>query len=222
MQRPATRIWICAFASTWALLGCRDRLPQRPDLPESTHTVYVVRRTWHIDIGFSAAELQTPLASVRTQFPSAQYLEFGFGDRHYLMSSHHGPGALMAALWPGPGLILMTALRAPPQQAFGADNVIELQVTARQLQQIQQFIWHSMTAVPETARVDPVASGPYPGSVFYAALPRYSALHTCNTWAAESLQSAQLPIRSTGVEFAGQLWSQTRHLQRSEANGTDR
>lgn len=221
MQRRATRIWIFAFASTLAALGCSDR--PRPTLPEQgTHRVLVVRRSWHIDVGFSAAELLPPLASVLAEFPSAQYLEFGFGDRHYLMSPHHGPGTLLAALWPGPGLVLMTALRAPPQQAFGAGNVIELRVTGRQLQQIQQFIWQSMTGDRSAARVSPVASGPYAGSLFYAALPRYSALHTCNHWAAESLQSGQLPIRSTAVEFAGQLWSQTQRLQAIQASDTGR
>ena len=220
MPRRATRFWIFAFASTWAVLGCIDR-PQYPREP-GTYPVFVVRRSWHIDIGFPAAELQRPLASVRSEFPSAQYLEFGFGDRHYLMSPHRGPGTLLAAVWPGRALILMTALTAPPQQAFGAANVIELRVTGRQLQQIQQFIWQSMTDDPGATRVSAVASGPYAGSLFYPALPRYSGVHTCNTWAAESLQSARLPIHSTGVEFAGQLWSQTRRLQALQASGTDR
>jgi hypothetical protein len=220
MQRRVTRIWIFAFASTLAVLGCRYRLPQNSHVA-GPNTIYVVRRMWHIDIGFSADQLQPPLLSVRTQFPSARYLEFGFGDRRYLMSQHHGAGSLLAALWPGRGLILMTALSATPQQAFGPDHVIELRATDAQLRRIQQFIWQSMTADRDTRSVAPLATGPYDGSVFYAALPRYSGLYTCNTWAAESLRSGPLPIRSTGVELAGQLWSQTRHLEAIQASGTD-
>jgi hypothetical protein len=217
MQRASPRIWILAVVSAIALLACRDRLPQRPSA-DATGVVYVVRRSWHIDIGFAAADLRPPLASLRSEFPSAVYVEFGFGDRHYLMSKHHGADNLLAALWPGAGLILMTALTATPQQAFGAGNVLELRVTPRQSAQMQSFIWHTLTS--DQPEVKPLAPGPYDGSVFYAAIPSYSALHTCNTWAAQTLQSADLPIHSTGVEFAGQLWSQTQHLAQAQASDT--
>jgi uncharacterized protein (TIGR02117 family) len=208
---------MATFFLALALLGCRVPAPQRLSA-EANERVYIVRRSWHIDVGFAVAELQPPLASLRAAYPSARYLEFGFGDRHYLMTRHAGAGTLLSALWPGPGLILMTALNASPQQAFGADNVLELRVSARQSEELQQFIWHTMTS--DQDRVTAVAPGPYDGSAFYPAIPKYSALHTCNTWAAESLHSAQLPIRSTGVEFAGQLWSQARRLQRMQASGT--
>ena len=50
--------------------------------------------------------------------------------------------------------------------------------------------------------------GPYEGSAYLRASERYSALHTCNTWAAELLQASGLPVHSHGVLFAGQLWRQ--------------
>jgi Protein of unknown function (DUF2459) len=56
------------------------------------------------------------------------------------------------------------------------------------------------------------APGPYPGSGYFNAVPRYSAFHTCNTWAAEALKAAGLPVRSRGVALAGQLWRQSRRL----------
>ena len=42
--------------------------------------IYVVRRGWHMDIGFAAADLQPPLNDVIGQFPGVRYLFFGFGD----------------------------------------------------------------------------------------------------------------------------------------------
>jgi hypothetical protein len=44
------------------------------------------------------------------------------------------------------------------------------------------------------------------------AVPRYSALYTCNTWAADTLRSAGLPVRSTMTLLAGQLWRQVTRL----------
>jgi hypothetical protein len=47
-------------------------------------------------------------------------------------------------------------------------------------------------------------------------VPKYSALHTCNTWASEVLRAAPLRTHRWGVLFAGQVWSQVRRLQRLE------
>jgi uncharacterized protein (TIGR02117 family) len=204
---------IAPVALAASLLACQAVPPRQSD-EQATSVIYIVKRTWHVDIGFPVTDLQQPLASLGRDFPSARYLEFGFGDRHYLMTRDHGPSTLLAALWPGPGLVLMTALSGTPQQAYGAPNVIALPVTPAQSRHIQSFIWQSLaTAKPQdSGSVKPLASGPYDGSVFYGAGSSYSALHTCNTWAAEALQSASLPVHSTGVEFSGQVWSQVKRI----------
>jgi hypothetical protein len=215
MQAFHCRSWIFPLVSALALVACRDpAAPGRAD-SDDTQIVYVVRRSWHIDIGFASADLRRPLAALGSQFPWARYLEFGFGDRHYLMNKHPGAGTLLFALWPGPGLMLMTALGERPQAAFGAENVFELRLTARQTDQIQQFIWRTLAHDQDATM--PLEAGPYEGSVFYAATSKYSAIHTCNTWAAQSLQSARLPIHSAGVVFAGQLWAQVRPLAQPQA-----
>lgn len=188
-------------------------LPARPPR-EPTASIFIVRRAWHIDIGFASADLQPPLRSLLNEFPPATYLEFGFGDRHYLLTRDHGTSTLLRALWPGPGLVLMTALRATPQEAFGAANVIELRLAEDRAHDLQMFVWRSMSR--GDAPLQPVAAGPYAGSVFYDAIPSYSGLHTCNTWAAQALRAAGLPVHTTGVAFAGQVWSQVRRIARLE------
>ena len=96
----------------------------------SSSVIYVIKRKWHVDIGFAATDLQAPLASLRADFPAAQYLVFGFGDRHYLLAQDRGFGGMLAALWPGRGLMLATGLPTTTQAAFGDDNVIEIPLTA--------------------------------------------------------------------------------------------
>lgn len=171
-------------------------------------TVYVVRRGWHTDIGFTAGDLHSPLAQVRSVFPGARFVLFGFGDRHYL--THSGPRSIVGALWPGPGLVLATGLRASPAEAFGQDEVLTLAVSRAQLQALQRFVWRTL-AIRHGA-VTPLQAGPYAGSVYYGSVLRYSALYTCNTWSADALKSAGLPVRSFGVEFAGELWRQVRRI----------
>jgi hypothetical protein len=185
--------------------------------------VYVARRGWHIDIGFATAGITAaaapaaggpaaggpaPLRAVASQFPDAQFLFFGFGDRRYLLSRSRGVPTLIAALWPGQGLLLVTGLSASPEQAFGEDRVIRLHLSLEQSRAAQRFLGRSL-GEPTPQRI---ASGPYPGSLYFSTAVEYSALHTCNTWAAELLRSAGLPVHSRGVIFAGQVWRQARRL----------
>jgi Protein of unknown function (DUF2459) len=184
--------------------------------------IYVVRRGWHIDIGFAAADLQPPLNAVAAQFPEVRYLFFGFGDQHYVLAKHRNAPVSLGALWPGPGMILATALASSPQVAFGAAHVATLFVTEKQARDTQAFVWRSLdkqSAEQESGGngIKPYAAGPYEGSLYFAGAPRYSAFHTCNTWAAESLRAAALPIHSAGVIFAGQLWTQVRRLEKKQS-----
>ena len=201
--------------------------------------MYVARRGWHTDIGFAAADLSAPLSSLATDFPGVRYLFFGFGDSHYLMAKEHQFPTMLAALWPGAGMILATGLTAPPEKAFGGQYVLTLSVTPAQARAAQAFVWESLMRRNATgnARGDPevgasgnagdnaggngiagvYAVGPYQGSLYYASNARYSALHTCNTWTAEALKSAGLPVHSDGVVFAGQLWAEAARLPTAPA-----
>jgi hypothetical protein len=215
-----------AFRSEAALGG-----PDEPAVAARTTVIFVARRDWHIDIGFAAADLEAPLEALIGQFPGVRYLFFGFGDRHYLMAKSQNLPAMLGALWPGPGLMLITGLIADPTQAFGADHVIALRVSATQAQEVQAFIARTMgrggapvggDAAPNSITGTPYAPGPYEGSLYFTAIPPYSAFHTCNTWAAEALQAGELPVRSAAVLFAGQLWGQVRRVAAARASNEPR
>jgi hypothetical protein len=201
----ATLALLCGCAS----VGSRSSSTLQPGAATTgDSTLFVIRRSWHIDVAFAAEDLTPPLATVRSDFPDARYLGFGFGDRHYLL--HPGGLSMLEALWPGPGLVLATGLIATPEEAFGGPDVIRLSVSRAQQSAVQDFIWQALTQ--REGRVSPLQAGPYSGSFYYESPQRYSAVHTCNTWAAEALKSAGLSITSDGVEFAGELWAQVDHL----------
>jgi hypothetical protein len=179
-------------------------------------TLYLARRSWHIDVGFAVRDLCPSLAFIAHRFPQAQYVFFGFGDRHYLLAKGKGTSTLAGALFPGPGMILVTALENSPSQAFGAQHVLEFTLPAPQTAAAQDFVRRELAGAGGESRnsgdIPPVAAGPYEGSVYYAAVARYSALHTCNTWAAEALKAAGLRVHSRLVVFAAQLWNQARKI----------
>ena len=176
--------------------------------------IYVVKRSWHIDIGFDAAELRPPLASLRAALPNARYLLFGFGDKHYLLTGGRSFDRLLGAVWPGEGLVLLTGIEATPEEAFGAGEVMRLTVSVTQELELQEFVWNTLAT--ESGVATALAPGPYSGSFYYGSVERYSGLHTCNTWAAEALRSAGLPVHSFGVAFSSQLWRQVRRIKRDE------
>jgi hypothetical protein len=134
--------------------------------------VYVARRKWHIDVGFAAADLDPSLLPVKAEFGKAKYVFFGFGDRRYLLTKSKNAPLLLRALWPGPALILVTAIDGLPTDAFGDLQVIKIELSAPQAHAMQAFIRASMVGSQLTA----LAPGPYEESAFYAAPQQYSAL----------------------------------------------
>ena len=175
-------------------------------------TIYVARRGWHIDIGMAAADLSAPLNQAAAALPGSLYIFFGFADKHYLLAANHHAPVLLSALWPGASILLATGLPNSPAEGFGAAHVITLRVTQAQMRDLQAFIWQSLRTQDDVLKV--YQNGPYEGSVYFLGKPKYSALHTCNTWAAEALRATGFQVHTAAVIFAGQLWVQARRLKR--------
>jgi uncharacterized protein (TIGR02117 family) len=202
-----------ALAAYLALASCAT--PPAPSAAltagPKTETIYLVERGWHTDIGLPATQSGDALADLRTTFPGVHTLVIGFGQRAYLLHREPDLADMLAALAPGPGALLVTALRDTPQTAFPADDVVVLRVSARGLARLIDFIAGSFERLPDGA-LHAIADGPYPGSLFYASTGTYSAGFTCNTWTAEALQTAGLPVHVAGVMFAGEVADQARRI----------
>jgi Protein of unknown function (DUF2459) len=202
-----------------ALAACRTSPDVRPTAAGGPPVaIYIVKRSWHIDIGFDAADLHPPLATLRAALPNARYLLFGFGDKHYLLSHGRSFDRLLGAVWPGEALVLLTGIEGTPEEVFGTSEVIRLSVNLTQAIDLQEFVWNTLAT--ENGVATALAPGPYAGSFYYGSVQRYSGLHTCNTWAAEALRSAAIPVHSYAVVFSGQLWRQVRRIKRHEKSLT--
>ena len=204
-----------ALVACLALAGCAAPVPPAPSAEltagPKTATIYLVERGWHTDIGLQATQLGDTLGELRTTFPGVHTLVIGFGQRAYLLHREPDLADMLAALAPGPGAMLVTALRDTPQTAFPADDVVVLRVSARGLARLTDFITGSFERPPDGA-LHAIADGPYPGSLFYASTRTYSAGYTCNTWTAEALQTAGLPVHVAGVVFADEVADQARWI----------
>jgi uncharacterized protein (TIGR02117 family) len=201
---------LVAWLACWLLPGCAPSLaPAVVENEPRTERVYVVAGGWHTEIALPVAAVPDPLAALRRDFPAARYLVFGWGARDYYMARDPGIGDLLRATTPGPAVMLVVPLAVSPEAFAGEANTVALRLTPEGLARLSRLLWDD---VAKNAGGSPqaIGAGPYPGSVFYASVGTYDLGHTCNTWTAEALAAAGLPVDPAGVVFAGQLLNQLR------------
>lgn len=181
--------------------------PYAGDAPKR-QTLYVIASGWHTEIGLPAAALPGPLAALRDAMPGARYVVFGWGQRDYYMAPNPGLGDLVAASFPGPSVVLVIPLTQAPAEFFGSGaSVYAIPVSDDGLKRLAQFLWGY---IEQDAQHQPrrIGDGPYPGSIFYASTGTYSLSNTCNTWTAEALHVAGVPVSADGVVFASGVTGQ--------------
>jgi len=172
-----------------------------------TEVIFVISGGWHTELGLSLGAISGPLAALKPGFPGARYLVFGWGARDYYMANKADIGDLLRAAAPGPAVMLVIPLEIPAEAFFGASNVFVLPAAREGIQRLSEFVWDYL-AVDKEGPPRRIGAGPYPQSVFYASTGTYNLGHTCNTWTAEALRVAGLPVSAAGVVFAGQVLDQ--------------
>jgi len=168
----------------------------------------VVERDWHTDVCIRTEDADARLMRLVVGYNGSHFLCFGFGDRHYLLSRERGPMTLLSALLPGAGAILLTVLRDTPAAAFGADNVVRLGVSEQGIAQLRDFLANAVQTDGSGAPVG-LGDGPYPGGLYFGATAQYDGFYTCNTWTADALRTAGIPIHGP-VLFADGIMRQIR------------
>jgi uncharacterized protein (TIGR02117 family) len=206
------RYSIFAGAVIWSLFGLVDCSPtisaaRYGALAPRGEVVYVISGGWHTELGLPVAEISGTLAALKPDFPTARYLVFGWGAHNYYIAQNPGIGDLLRAAAPGPAVMLIIPLQVPPEAFFGASNAFAISVSQDGIGSLSQFLWDYL-AVPKEGAPLRVEKGPYPQSIFYASAGTYNLGHTCNTWTAEALRVAGLPVTASGVVFAGQVLDQ--------------
>lgn len=209
----------------WAWLGvvlllcaCTPAVPRVTlPAPADDAILYVIERSWHSDIGLPADEISAPLTDLAQRFPGVRFLTFGFGERQFLLARRATLGGMLSAMLPSRSALLMTALDATPEAAFGADHVVVLHVSRAGLTRIEAAVWEEIDKTPAGEPIG-LGDGPYPGSVYYAALGTYDAFDTCNTWTAAMLHTGGIEVPTDGVLFVGQVMGMARSIAAQQAS----
>ncbi|MGA9855821.1 MAG: DUF2459 domain-containing protein [Gammaproteobacteria bacterium] len=172
--------------------------------------LWVLDSGWHTGVILSRSELGPPLTSLLQGLPHSQYFAFGWGNRKFYMAPHPTLGMDLAALFPSHSVVLVDACDVVPRACFS--SVVHLKsvfVSREGLDRLDGYLAHSLQ-MDAQGKPEPVGPGPDPDSEFFASGLSYDAFHTCNTWTAEALQDAGLPVSYHGVIFADQIWRQVK------------
>lgn len=219
--RAWARAFVLALALALASASCavpaaRPATPAAP--PEQpAHRIWVVHHGYHSGIVVRAADLAPQAWPAQRDFPQAEFLEVGWGDRNYYMA--HAPGlwsGLRALLWPTPAVLHVVAFDGPVERYFAELGVIELKLSASGFAALVDAVRDSHKRMP-AASADgsvegqpPLGPGLYGASHFYASRERFHLFRTCNVWTGDLLSAAGVPLQPRTALTANALFAQLR------------
>jgi uncharacterized protein (TIGR02117 family) len=185
--------------------------PGQPQAGGPVIAVHLVAHDGHTGIAVRRADIPAGLWPESRDFPQAEHLEVGWGNRDYYYGRNQGAWGTLAALLPSPSVLHVAGFRGAPADYFQASEIIELAVPADGFGRLVRYIhdaYERAGDLPATA----LGPGLYGDSRFYSALESFHLFRTCNVWTARALRFAGLPIRDS-IAMEG-LMSQARELGR--------
>ena len=183
----------------------------RPDEPAVSF--WLVTQDAHTGIAVRRADIPAGLWPESRDFPQADYLEVGWGERNYYMGRDQGFwGTLRVALGSNPSVLHVAGIRGPLPARFPASEIVELSLPASGYERLIRHIHdaYDRSGVPVVA---PLGPGLYGDSRFYPGRESFSLLRTCNVWTAQGLREGGLPV-SDAITLEG-LMSQVRTMGKS-------
>ena len=172
---------------------------------EKIRSVLVVNHGWHSAIVTKKADTPPKVLPEVRDFPEAEFLEFGWGDRDYYQAPDPGLGlALKAAFWSSGSILHVAGFKGAAENYFPRAEIFEIFLSDKAFQRLIQFIAETFSRSDAAAPVE-TRPGLYPNSRFYPAEGSFHLFRTCNTWVAEALRSAGLPITPAYAFTAGNL-----------------
>jgi len=209
------------FARVMALValaaGCLGPVaslyPPAADAP--VEPVWVVDHGWHTGLVLARSSIPAGLLPEQDEFPAARYLEFGWGDTRFYQTRDAGVAlAIRAALFSKGSVLHVVGFGTRPEQAFAIGDVVEVRLSRPGFEALARFVDGSFDrdGQPAASRRVP---GLYGESAFYSARGRYHLLYTCNTWIADALRAAGLPITPVYAMTAGNLMWQVSRLPKA-------
>ena len=165
-----------------------------PDPEESTKTIYLVRHGWHAGIVVNRSDIPVGTWPQHNEFPEAEYLEVGWGDKDYYMTLEPGLGImLMAGLLPTDSVLHIVGVRGPITSYFPQNEILLVKLSEEGFLRLSRYIEDSY-ALDGAGLSQSLGPSLYGKGRFYLSRETYHAFNTCNAWTARALRNAGAPI----------------------------
>jgi uncharacterized protein (TIGR02117 family) len=189
-SRPVFADWSCA--------------PQEP----ACNSVFIVHNAWHAGIVLNREDLSSIALPELADFPRVRFVEFSWGDRDFFTDPSAGIwAALRAAFWSSGSVLHLVGFNDGVAEFYRGAETTELRLAPPAFRLLIDFISQTFDRAAPLGRAQS-SPGLFAYSRFYPATARFSLLRTCNTWVAEALSAAGLPLSPGSVLTAANLASQ--------------
>lgn len=160
--------------------------------------IYLVAHDKHSGIAVRRADIPAGLWPEIRDFPRAEYLEVGWGDRDYYYGRNQGLwDALRAAFGSNnPSVLHVVGVRGTLTENFPASEIVEARITRDGFDRLMRYI-HDEYDRAGVSVAAPLGPGLYGDSRFYPARQTFSLSRTCNVWTARGLRDAGLPVEDS-------------------------
>lgn len=190
----------CAAPYSWQAI---------PDSVENERTIYVVSHGWHTGL-ILPREALSGLPHVEHALGESPYYEFGWGDADFYQAEQITSSVtLKAILWPTDSVLHVVSVSANPHADYPHSEVVEVRLSRQGLRRLVEFISGSFYK-DRDAQVVMLGKGIYVKSRFFKATGGYQLTNTCNTWVAEALERAGVPVSSFLTLTADSVMKQTK------------
>jgi len=180
---------------------------------EECATVYVINHGWHIGLAAPATDFAPGAFFRERTFERWRWLEFGWGDAAFYQTPDAGLGLALRALFtPTDTVMHVVGFDNPPPRAFPTRETLAVRLPLAGYRATLAFIKDSFARGEDSMPVLSKDSGDG-RSAFYKAIGSYSILRTCNTWLAEALAKAGLPLDPDRAARAEDLMAQLKALR---------
>jgi len=179
-------------------------------------SVFVVHDTWHAALVLRKSDIPAQSIPEVRDFPAAEMIEISWGDQDYFPDPDSGVfAALKAAFWSSGSVLHLVGFNGAPGAFYPGAKIIELKLSRDSFARLIAFIAAEFARAAPASPAEP-RPGLYTYSRFYRARSPFGFTRTCNTWVAEALHRAGLPLQPAAVIMASTLAAQLADLRASQ------
>jgi uncharacterized protein (TIGR02117 family) len=188
----------------------KDSAP--PHETEPVTALYLVSHGWHVGMIIRQADIPDGVWPSGRDFPDAEYLEVGWGDRTFYQALNpHFGHALKSALLPTESVLYIFGFSGSVAAHFPYSEIVEIELPTAGMQRLAGHIAASY-ARDDVGNITSLGEEFYPNRRFYPSRETYHLFNTGNVWAARALCTAGLPIAPAQAMKADGLMAQARRI----------